>query len=241
LPNSIYNSCEYALNIKLNRLDEDHVETELRFFINLIDHLAGTFYEAIHSVFHDKNTPVFCNGKEVGEIISLAIDDEELLPYFYRANDPTYRIFLEYNAFYKKFLFFKIRFYEDATYDCDDLVIPLNLKKENLEINFVNKINKISKTINDSIIDWSQIVYWPKNSFQDLHFDSASNKTTLSSICYLNDNYEGGQTYFEDGTIFTPITGRILFFDGKHYLHGVKKIISGNRYVLAIWYKNDKN
>jgi hypothetical protein len=112
-------------------------------------------------------------------------------------------------------------------------VFPLDLKKEDLEIDFINKIHNISKTINNSIIDWAQIVYWPKNSFQDFHFDNTSNKTTLSSICYLNDNYEGGQTYFEDGTIFTPITGRVL-------LHGVKKIISGNRYVLATWYKNDQ-
>ena len=118
-------------------------------------------------------------------------------------------------------------------------VFTLDLLKENLGVNFVNDIHNISKPINNSIIDWIQIVYWPTNSFQDLHFDSASTETTLSSICYLNNNYEGGQTYFEDGTIFTPLTGRILFFDGKHYLHGVKKVISGNRYVLAAWYKNE--
>lgn len=152
LPNYIYNSCEYALNIKLNLLDENSSESELRFFIHLIDHLAGTFYESIHSVFHNKNTPVFCNGKEVGEIISVAIDDEELLPYFYRANDPTYRVFLEYNAFYKKFLFFKIRFFEGETYDYTDLVIPLNLKKEieitkeNLLLNCVCGVNLFEKT-----------------------------------------------------------------------------------------------
>ena len=118
-------------------------------------------------------------------------------------------------------------------------VFFIQLKKEDLSINFINEIHKTSKIINDSIIDWAQIVHWPKNSFQDLHFDKGFERTTLSSICYLNNDYEGGQTYFEDGTIFAPLTGRILFFDGKHYLHGVKKIISGNRYVLAIWYKNE--
>ena len=118
-------------------------------------------------------------------------------------------------------------------------VFPLNIEKEQLDLNFINDVHNISKTINNSIIDWIQIVFWPTNSFQDLHYDNASNETTLSSICYLNDNYEGGQTYFEEGTIFKPITGRIVFFDGKHYLHGVKKIISGNRYVIATWYKNE--
>ena len=29
-----------------------------------------------------------------------------------------------------------------------------------------------------------------------------------------------------------------LFFDGKYYLHGVKEVLSNDRYVLAIWYKS---
>ena len=136
----------------------------------------------------------------------------------------------------------KINFYKENKYKAEKFrdVFPLPLFKEELNKNLIDNIHHISKTINNSIIDWMQIVYWPTDSFQDLHFDTGSNETTLSSICYLNDDYEGGQTYFEEGTIFAPLTGRILFFDGKHYLHGVKKVISGDRYVLAIWYKNDK-
>ena len=118
-------------------------------------------------------------------------------------------------------------------------VFPLALSKKDLSETFINNVQHLSKTINNSIIDYIEIVFWPTNSFQNLHHDNASNETTLSSICYLNDNYEGGQTYFEDGTIFKPVTGRIVFFDGKHYLHGVKKIISGNRYVIATWYKHE--
>jgi hypothetical protein len=134
-----------------------------------------------------------------------------------------------------------INFYKSNTdniYQFRD-VFPLLLSVDKLDKNFVKDIHDISIKLNNSIIDWAQIVYWPTGSFQDLHYDKASERTTLSSICYLNDDYEGGQTYFEDGTIFTPKKGRILFFDGKYYLHGVKKVTSGNRYVLAIWYKND--
>ena len=115
----------------------------------------------------------------------------------------------------------------------------LDLKEQNLDKTLINNICNISRLINGSIIDWAQIVYWPTGSFQDLHYDKALNKTTLSSICYLNDDYEGGQTYFGEGTIFSHKKGRILFFDGNYYLHGVKKITSGNRYVLAIWYRNE--
>jgi hypothetical protein len=115
----------------------------------------------------------------------------------------------------------------------------LDLKENNLDKTLVNNISNISKLINGSDIDMAQIVYWPTGSFQDLHHDIALKNTTLSSVCYLNDDYEGGQTYFEDGTIFSHKKGRILFFDGKYYLHGVKKITSRNRYSLAIWNKNE--
>lgn len=113
-------------------------------------------------------------------------------------------------------------------------VYPLDI---NLSNDLVNKINSASILLNNSIVDWAQIVYWPKNSFQDLHYDIFSKKTTLSSICYLNDDFVGGETYFKDGTVFKPKKNRILFFDGNYYFHGVKKITSKNRYVLAIWYK----
>lgn len=116
-------------------------------------------------------------------------------------------------------------------------VYPLDIKLNDI---LVNKINNTSILLNNSIIDWAQIVYWPKNSFQDLHYDIFSKETTLSSICYLNNNFVGGETYFKDGTIFKPKKNRILFFDGNYYFHGVKKIISGNRYVLAIWYKKNE-
>lgn len=133
-----------------------------------------------------------------------------------------------------------INFYKKNKKKCVKFrnVFPLHLNiYKDIDQNLFKKINNISLLINNSIIDWAQIVYWPKDSFQDLHFDNASEKTTLSSICYLNDNFTGGETYFEDGTTFKPKTGRILFFDGKYYFHGVKKVISKNRFVLAIWYK----
>ena len=106
--------------------------------------------------------------------------------------------------------------------------------------NFLSeRINKAGNLINQSVIDWIQVVKWySPNKGKKLHKDFASDKTTLSSIIYLNDDYKGGQTYFEDGTIFTPIKGRALFFDGVYYNHGVKKIQKGKRYVVATWMKN---
>ena len=116
-------------------------------------------------------------------------------------------------------------------------VYPLQLKTKDPIIDFLKtKLNSISKNFN-SEIDWFQIVKWPINSTQNLHFDTASQKTTLTSIVYLNDNYTGGQTYYEDGTIFKPKKGRGLFFDGQYHKHGVKPVNENIRYVVAAWYK----
>jgi len=119
---------------------------------------------------------------------------------------------------------------------------PLNisLKDENLKF-LINKLNISAKKINNSQLDWLQIVKWKVSKGQDLHFDTASNQTTLSSILYLNDDFEGGETYYEDGTLFSPITGRILYFNGNYYKHGVKPITKGTRYTIATWYKKNES
>ena len=115
---------------------------------------------------------------------------------------------------------------------------PLDLKESSmLELEFLfKKLNKYASKLNAKL-DWSQIVKWPVGSTQNLHFDSAKENTVLSSILYLNDNYKGGQTYYEEGTIFKPKTGRIVYFDGRHYKHGVKPVKKETRFVVAAWYK----
>jgi len=103
------------------------------------------------------------------------------------------------------------------------------------------KINKTGMDINKSVIDWFQIVKWPcPNLGKDVHYDTASDKTTLSSIIYLNDNYDGGHTFFKDGTSFAPVTGRAIFFDGNYYEHGVSSSTKNDRYTVATWLKHNE-
>ena len=117
----------------------------------------------------------------------------------------------------------------------DTKVLVLNISSEGL--NFLTpKLNSVAK-LYDSTIDYYQVVEWPIGSKKNIHVDNVLNKTTISSITYLNDDYEGGQTFFEEGTIFKPKLGRTLFFDGRHYRHGVKTIKKATRYVVATWYK----
>ena len=116
-------------------------------------------------------------------------------------------------------------------------VYPLELFKNDPKVHHLKlKLNETSKDFNAEI-DWFEIVKWPIGSKQNLHFDDAKKDTVLSSITYLNDNFKGGQTYFEEGTIFKPKVGRSLFFDGQYYRHGVKPVEKNIRYVVAAWYK----
>ena len=132
---------------------------------------------------------------------------------------------------------FAIDFYKNLEHEAEKFrdVYPLSILENEMN-NIQIKLSKISKEFNAQI-DWIQIVKWPIGSYQNLHFDLDSDETTLSSITYLNDNFDGGRTYFEDGTTFIPKKGRSIFFDGQYYKHGVSKVENNIRYVVATWYK----
>ena len=132
---------------------------------------------------------------------------------------------------------FAIDFYKNLEHEAEKFrdVYPLSILENEMN-NIQTKLSKISKEFNAQI-DWIQIVKWPIGSYQNLHFDLDSDETTLSSITYLNDNFDGGRTYFEDGTTFIPKKGRSIFFDGQYYKHGVSKVENNIRYVVATWYK----
>jgi len=105
-----------------------------------------------------------------------------------------------------------------------------------------SKVDLIKNTVNDLFpdnisVDWSQIVAWPQGSSQLLHHDTASTDTVLTSITYLNNNYQGGKTFIVDDIEVVPKVGRTVAFDGNHYLHGVTEVAGNFRYTLAIWYK----
>ena len=60
----------------------------------------------------------------------------------------------------------------------------------------------------------------------------------IAGLFYLNDDYEGGELYFpQHNTEFKPKAGAAYFFPGdKNYLHGVKEIKSGIRYVIPFFW-----
>ena len=151
------------------------------------------------------------------------------------------KVFLQDNFLTKKECKELIKLYEASpTPERFDTTYPMFLTIGQIP-KLEKKLNDIGMQINKSVIDWFQIVKWPfPNSGKNLHKDTVSNNTTLSSIIYLNDNYTGGHTFFKDGTSFAPITGRAIFFDGNYYQHGVSSSNKNNRYTVATWMKENE-
>ena len=143
--------------------------------------------------------------------------------------------------------------------DCNELVRLFNDNRILVEPNTANKRNRFlnigeNKPIDHNIVKkvwsklnstslytvhWAQIYEWSAESSMKMHKDLASKHTAYTSVLYLNDNFTGGKTYFEDGTTFIPKKGKVLFYDGVENTHGVTEVKNGTRYTLAAWFKNN--
>lgn len=74
-------------------------------------------------------------------------------------------------------------------------------------------------------------------------FKKSFYKKNYSTIIYLNEDFEGGELFFPqyDNLTLKPEIGTMICFkgDSKH-LHGVKKITSGIRYTISIFWEEIK-
>ena len=96
----------------------------------------------------------------------------------------------------------------------------------------------------------SELMWWPAGKGQDMHIDVMAKPlyeipietrkgtqlefiededevinvvpyTDYASILYLNEDFEGGETYFEDGQVISPETGTCVIFQSMKHFHGV--------------------
>lgn len=79
-----------------------------------------------------------------------------------------------------------------------------------------------------------EVVKRSPGSHMKNHYDKGD---ALAFVVYLNDSYEGGHTVFEDKMFITPQTGRMVLFTNGTFQHRVSSVISGERYILAGWFK----
>jgi hypothetical protein len=99
--------------------------------------------------------------------------------------------------------------------------------------------------------DTAQLVRWHEGLELTPHVDNMEpdgrpNSTphrSFSSIAYLNDDYEGGETYFPGhGVRIKPTPGSLLVFGaGPEYVHGVLRVLKGLRYTYAGWFTYDQS
>jgi hypothetical protein len=98
--------------------------------------------------------------------------------------------------------------------------------------------------------DTAQLVRWHEGLELTPHTDNMEpdgrpNGTphrSFSSLMYLNDDYEGGETYFPGhGVRLKPEAGALVVFGaGPEFVHGVTRVRRGLRYTYAGWFTYDK-
>ena len=96
------------------------------------------------------------------------------------------------------------------------------------------------------------LVKWETGNSLGVHADNTwigsndphySPNRNFSATFTLNEGFEGGQFYFQDGENQHLYPSRLgwgnVFGAGPEYAHGVTEVTSGTRYTLAIWYTSD--
>ena len=84
----------------------------------------------------------------------------------------------------------------------------------------------------------TQLVRWSVGDGQPLHLDSTRSTTTYAAILYLNDDFLGGETFFEPGPMIRPQRGTLIGFHGASLLHGVRIVTLGTRLTMPMWFTN---
>ena len=88
-------------------------------------------------------------------------------------------------------------------------------------------------------ITYMQILKYPEGSHMNFHKDDADSGDTGTVLFNLNHNFIGGNLQV-DGHILRPFTGTMVAFNNSTARwHGVDPVLSGERYMLALWFGNE--
>jgi predicted 2-oxoglutarate/Fe(II)-dependent dioxygenase YbiX len=74
-----------------------------------------------------------------------------------------------------------------------------------------------------------------------LHYDTTTKMgRAISAICYLNDDYEGGELEFPYfGVTIKPEKGMLILFPSNFaYAHVARPITAGSKYALVTWIRD---
>ena len=101
----------------------------------------------------------------------------------------------------------------------------------------VTKVTEKCKSLVDCQLGYVGIVRWPIGTFMKPHIDENNihEPDVFAAMLYLNDNFTGGSTMFEDIEI-KPKPGKLIIFSNNKHLHYVSEVGGAERFVLSFWY-----
>lgn len=125
----------------------------------------------------------------------------------------------------------------ESNYILDELrdIIREEVDTKEMIINFNNNLARfVPNDSNDMAMNY--------------HHDDTQPHTLTGLVFYLNDDYEGGEIHYKEKDIlWKPIKNSIVVHPAsEEYTHGVKSIITGERYMLTMfgyerdWWENDR-
>jgi hypothetical protein len=129
-----------------------------------------------------------------------------------------------------------------------DIIQKLNNNIYEIIEYYINKMQKVLET--QFSVKLSNrppvLIKWTPGTEQRPHADKQLNDGSpnpfpdydLNSLIYYNDNFQGGELYYpEHDIVIKPEPGLAVAHPGDiNYLHGVKKIISGERWTTPSFY-----
>jgi hypothetical protein len=145
---------------------------------------------------------------------------------------------------------------QSSVYYASRVLKELNNKKDYLFLigilkNIKNKTLELFNPDKDICADSYMFAKWMEGSKQYPHSDSHANTglpndtywRKFSTVLYLNEDFNGGETYFpQHGITIEPKKGRLaLFNSGLSYKHGVSEIKDGTRFNLIAFWGHEMN
>lgn len=127
---------------------------------------------------------------------------------------------------------------------CPSEIRDFDLRREIRSFQY-RVVQEIFKNYNEYIFpEFWDIVYWAPGMSMSSHVDDYGptlEQRHYTAICYLNDDYEGGETFFpEQNYKCEPETGKVVVLP-SYYFHGVNEVKNKSRYVLAMWFTRSPN
>ena len=116
--------------------------------------------------------------------------------------------------------------------------IDMNSTTDELFHGVINNVTNRCKTFDDEIVlDYVGVVRWPVGCFMKPHVDdnNVHKPDVFAAMLYLNDDFKGGSTMFEEIEV-KPEKGKLIIFSNSQHLHYVSKVEEAERFVLSFWY-----